>query len=164
MFLDLSKALKVEGAVQQVDMTGNLEDIDFNGDTLKFSTPIKAEGKVTNNGDILNLTANISGNIVVQCYRCLKETTNPFSFVMKEILSDQQCEEDEIIYFQGDGIDLTNWVVQQVLLQVPMKYLCDEQCKGLCAQCGVDLNKNTCKCIKETIDPRMEVLKSLFKE
>ena len=164
MFLDLSKALKSEGAVQQVDMAGKLEDIDFRGDTLKFSTPVSVTGKVTNNGDVLNFIANVSGNIAVQCYRCLRETTKPFSFEMKEILSDQPCENEEIVCFQGDGIDLTDLLVQQILLQVPMKYLCDEQCKGLCAQCGSDLNEDTCTCIKETIDPRMEVLKNLFKE
>jgi uncharacterized protein len=64
-------------------------------------------------------------------------------------------------YYEGEVIDLDEVIFEQVVLQVPMKPLCSESCRGLCPHCGVNLNKTTCNCQNEVIDERLAVLKRI---
>jgi uncharacterized protein len=83
----------------------------------------------------------------------------------------QELREDELSasFYQGDSIDVSALVQEQILLTLPSVPLCKEECKGLCAQCGVNLNQETCECqlTKQTQltwkeqDPRLAVLSSL---
>ena len=68
-------------------------------------------------------------------------------------------EELEISYYQGDFIDLAPIICEQIILQIPIKVLCSEECKGLCPQCGANLNTSSCNCHLNFVDNRMAVLK-----
>ena len=63
--------------------------------------------------------------------------------------------------FDGKGIDVDEVVKEQILLAVPTRMLCREDCKGICPECGTDLNKGECACKKDDIDPRWAALKNL---
>ena len=65
--------------------------------------------------------------------------------------------------FAGMELDLTEIVVSNILLNLSYKYLCSEDCKGLCPHCGTDLNLQDCDCDKEYIDPRWEKLAEIMK-
>ena len=71
-------------------------------------------------------------------------------------------EDEEIIYYDKDIFDPKEYILSQVVASLPMKILCDNNCKGLCLNCGVDLNKESCECVIDNIDPRFEKLKNLF--
>src|SRR4030067_53970 len=60
----------------------------------------------------------------------------------------------------GDELDLSDLVKEQIILNLPMKPLCNDSCKGICLQCGTDLNSFNCSCSERGIDPRLEVLKN----
>ena len=64
-------------------------------------------------------------------------------------------------YYAGEIIDLVPLITEQIILQVPMKALCGETCRGLCPRCGVNLNLASCNCRNEDIDPRLAVLKNV---
>jgi uncharacterized protein len=78
----------------------------------------------------------------------------------------QEVEEDDLTtaFYRDETIDLSELVREQFYLALPMKPLCAEACKGLCAQCGTNLNQGTCDCRPEWQDPRFEALKALKKE
>jgi uncharacterized protein len=86
-------------------------------------------------------------------------------FIPREAMPDEidveLADEDMNIASYLDVIDLTQVVDEQVALALPMKILCNEECKGLCPRCGIDLNRGECKCRVETSDDRLLVLKDI---
>lgn len=128
------------------------------------------------------LSGTIHGRLSGQCGRCLE----PYSFSLDRVFSAvlipqpalgreselrQELREDELSasFYQGDSIDVSALVQEQILLTLPSVPLCKEECKGLCAQCGVNLNQETCECqltqliqlTSKEQDPRLAVLSSL---
>ncbi|MCL6560327.1 MAG: DUF177 domain-containing protein, partial [Firmicutes bacterium] len=66
--------------------------------------------------------------------------------------------------FHGDVLDVTPEVLKSIILALPMKAVCREECPGLCPGCGRNLNEGRCGCVNEDIDPRLSVLKDFFKK
>lgn len=80
---------------------------------------------------------------------------------MEEGVEVELVKEDmEFSYYEGDRIHLDEIINEQLVLSQPMKHLCSEECKGLCQQCGQNLNEGSCSCREEHLDPRWEVLKN----
>ena len=71
-------------------------------------------------------------------------------------------DDEEILPISGFEIDLEDIITESIVLNVPMKWLHDEQCKGICKVCGINLNKQSCHCDAQEIDPRLEGLRNLF--
>ena len=67
-----------------------------------------------------------------------------------------------LFLFENDRLDLDEIVENNIISMLPIKRLCNEDCKGLCHQCGINLNHNTCKCEIEDVDPRLAKLKNCF--
>ena len=99
--------------------------------------------------------------MVFQCARCLKEFTKTVTFSMDERFSKEGNE--EYLKIEHNKADITDAVYMNLLLNLPQRVLCSEQCKGLCSSCGVDRNLSQCDCKKEEGDPRFAVLKNLLK-
>jgi uncharacterized protein len=125
-------------------------------------------------GSEITLTGSAKFSLTLQCSRCLEEFTTheeenlSAHFVRRETYPNNQKEkllESDIIveYYDRDIIDLTQIIYDAINLSIPMKPLCKEDCKGLCPICGTNLNKETCNCQREKIDPRWEPLKKLLK-
>ena len=75
--------------------------------------------------------------------------------------SSADADEDEVYQLEGDLLDLEPVVRDSVVLALPLQPVCDEDCQGLCAQCGADLNSAVCDCQSKEIDSRWEALKDL---
>jgi uncharacterized protein len=71
------------------------------------------------------------------------------------------AEEVDVVSFDEPVLPLAEIAREQVLMAIPMKPLCREDCRGLCPVCGTDWNAGDCRCEKSPVDPRLEVLKSL---
>ncbi|WP_094546520.1 YceD family protein [Petroclostridium xylanilyticum] len=165
MVIDLSNALKFEGSKVDFDSLMEVEKIEFMGDQYKFLQPVRVAGSVIKVGDTLQLNAQVSGSINVNCYRCMKAIQKDFCFSMDEVLINDDLsdvKDEEAIHFKGSQIDIKEIVINNILLNISMKHLCSQECKGLCPQCGTDLNIKECECRNEDIDPRFEVLKKLL--
>ena len=80
-------------------------------------------------------------------------------------LTDEERTEglDETNYIIGYNLDVDALIYDEILMDFPMKPLCSEDCKGLCKVCGTNLNENTCDCDTTVLDPRMSVIRDIFK-
>jgi uncharacterized protein len=144
-------------------------EITYNGDfimredfKLILKSPLKVCGNATYDGQIVNLKGSITGIIEVQCSRCLESLDYNLNVEFDEDFS--KLEHNEEIYpIEEESIELKDMVIDNIILSIPLKFLCSEECKGLCPVCGKNLNKYQCDCNKDNIDPRLAVLKDLFK-
>ncbi|MGG3279767.1 YceD family protein [Paenibacillus solani] len=117
----------------------------------------------------VDVRGRLQGGLEMTCSRCLKpisEQVNiPFHEVFQPVedLEAIQDEDDDTTYVQGESVDLTPYVEETFLLDLPLAPVCKADCKGLCPNCGKDLNESTCDCDTEVIDPRLAGLKDFFK-
>lgn len=119
------------------------------------------------------LTGNLNIAIKDSCDRCLKDFTEDVEEkilieIVKENNSDTEAEEIELkdedmgLYFVNEEyIDMEEIISQEAVLLRPIKRLCDQECKGLCPICGINLNHDTCSCEQEK-DDRWADLKKLL--
>lgn len=120
--------------------------------------------------DAVTLDIRVEAALDLDCGRCLETFQTPvqggFRYTLVPSRGPEEPGEepdDEDIsfgHYREDTIDLDALVFEQVLLQVPMKPLCAETCRGLCAQCGANLNAESCACRPGAVDRRLEALKN----
>ena len=82
---------------------------------------------------------------------------------LDESSEEQAMELDEKNYMHGYNLDVDKLLYNEILIGWPMKILCREDCKGICNMCGQNLNKGTCDCEDTSLDPRMSVIRDVFK-
>jgi uncharacterized protein len=129
------------------------------------------EGKLEAKG-VANVQGDLKTQATYRCSRCLCDFSEalhvPFTeqFVQvsgdKPSAQDGEEDEDDRIEVVGDTIDLTPYLEQAVHLALPYRPLCKQDCAGLCPECGVNRNEETCSCNTERIDPRMADLAKFF--
>jgi uncharacterized protein len=124
----------------------------------------------------LNIKGTVKTAIRFRCSRCTKEYTRDFSagFDLSYLPQPEWAEDNaevelkyedmEVAYYDGVAFDVNLMVLEQIELAMPMKFVCQEDCKGLCYQCGADLNEGTCSCSRESGDARMSVLLDFHKK
>lgn len=125
---------------------------------------------ITKTSGTVFIKGNFSALIDADCGRCLERTRlttgGDFTYTLIPAKAEQKeeielkAEELEISSYQGDFIDLSPIICEQIILQIPIKVLCREDCRGLCHRCGANLNVAICRCEKEVMDSRMAVLKN----
>lgn len=159
MNIDLSKIKWHVGQSINVDYIDDIKSMEFNGNEYTFDTPLHIIGTITNRKEGLFADINIKGSINVKCDRCLDDFKYNIDIFAKDYLdgSDEHVEEN---FF--DNVDLTDIVVENIILSLPMKFICKEDCKGLCPKCGRNLNYETCNCQQKDIDPRLNILSKLL--
>ena len=104
----------------------------------------------------------------IPCDRCLEPVATEFDLKFSKNIDlaadDNQIDElDEKNYIDGYNLDVDKLLYNEMLVGWPMKILCDEDCKGICNTCGQNLNKGTCNCEDTSLDPRMSVIRDVFK-
>jgi len=116
------------------------------------------------------IDGNIEATVVSNCSRCLEVTNFPikstfrYTFVPAEnrLMEEELSPEDlEYGFYQDDVIDLDALIFEQIVLQIPIKILCADTCKGLCPHCGININIAGCGCHAEFTDERLAILKKL---
>ena len=132
----------------------------------KLSGPIMVKGIATNTGTCFRLQGEVNCSLICVCDRCLDDftTTGNYSFVEEYTKDEALSKTENMNYFNGDIIDIGDLVRDIIILSQPVKYLCSEDCKGLCKVCGANLNKTECGCNRESIDPRLAALQNLLKK
>ncbi|HEY6328894.1 MAG TPA: DUF177 domain-containing protein [Blastocatellia bacterium] len=128
------------------------------------------EGLVTREGQEARLKGNLEANVEIVCARCLApiEVTVDENFDLFYIPStdprlaneERELGEEDLSVgvYQNDSIDLGDLVAELIELALPMARLCREDCRGLCAQCGLNLNEVQCSCSVEVSSPGQPVL------
>jgi len=136
-----------------------------------FSDNVVANVTIEKRGTQIFLAADISARGSFECDRCLTSFLSPLtsSYRMYYVSEggasiDIDPAELQIVPPGFSVIDLSEDVRQTVLLSVPLKLLCSENCKGLCPHCGINLNVGACNCAESVVDPRWEQLIRLKKQ
>jgi uncharacterized protein len=120
----------------------------------------------------IRVNGELSTALELTCARCLEpviqDVKRDFDLLYRPLGADAGREElsvtgaeAEVSYYQGEGLLLEDVVREQVLLAVPLKVICREDCKGLCPHCGTNLNLEQCSCAEPMEDPRWAALKDL---
>ena len=162
MRLDLRDIINTPDAEKSFELQVDLSDLDFFG-RKPITQPVQAEGRVTNHAGALVLEGTIHSMLDLACDRCGKEFSREKvveldSLVAHELEDD---DNDEIILLEGTALDLDEVVTTAYILAMDTRNLCSDDCKGLCAKCGVNLNQEPCRC-KPEVDPRLAALAQLL--
>ena len=133
------------------------------------------------------VTGVVEGTAVRQCVRCLKDFDDPLAFSLRVAYEREvkapnavarrddprkkksaappegEAEEqnDDLYYFTGDHLELAPMLREQLILAAPMHPLCSEECRGLCARCGKELNEGPCRCGEEPTGSPFQVLRTI---
>lgn len=138
--------------------TGNL---DFPSVREYLRAPV-ADGVVSNEAGILHMRGTITADMLCVCDRCGQEFESTKETAVDAVLAEEESEDNpELFVLEGTEIDAQEVLSTCFILDMETKFLCREDCKGLCARCGRNLNLGPCGCGKE-IDPRFAVLEQLL--
>lgn len=162
MFLDLHKIIEMPGGRVPFRCELDRERLDHPA-LVSYRGPVTAEGEVKNTAGVLELNAVVEADMTVRCDRCTAEFPHAVSLPVSVTLkADADGDEyDELFPLDGDGIDVGDVLETCFILDMDQKFLCREDCKGLCPDCGRNLNDGPCGC-KKTGDPRLAALAQLL--
>ena len=108
--------------------------------------------------------------LAIPCARCLEPVPVELEFDIVRAIDLNESEEERVVdleeqpYVNGYNLDVDQLVCDELILNLPMKVLCSEDCKGICNRCGTNLNHETCDCDVRSLDPRMAVIQDIFKQ
>ncbi|TDT61617.1 YceD family protein [Fonticella tunisiensis] len=161
MKLNISDLLKHRKNVLPFEMSLESDMVERDDFKLKLREPLLVKGEAEYDGEVIKVRGRIHALIEAQCSRCLTSLIKSLDIDFDEKFS--KSPDDDVYPIYEDFINLEEMVVDNLILSVPLKFLCSEECKGLCPKCGKNLNFESCNCEKDDIDPRFAALKDLFK-
>ncbi len=158
MIIELESIFNTDGSSYEFDYELSLSHISVAG-VNPLKAPVKVKGMVKNNTGIVTLGASVELVYSAQCDRCAEvaEKTFNYEFSHNLIASLSNEDNDDFLVVSDMRLDLDELIEEDVNLELPTKFLCDDECKGICTMCGKNLNKAKCDC-KKPIDPRLEGL------
>ena len=164
MLLDLKSLFT--GEVERIPFCFalDLSETEMNG-SYPFVSPISVEGAASDSYACILLQAEGSFDYEAPCDRCAAPTRKRYTFRFSHVLArevEKEENDDYILVDESFKLDLDELLRSDILLELPYKYLCREDCKGLCPSCGKNLNEGPCGCNLHQVDPRLEVLKKLI--
>ena len=163
MLLDLKEVFQTEGCEKKVDYSLSMNDIELDG-VYPFKTPVDISALSVNRAGLVDLEIKVTFEYTRNCDRCFDEFSKnmSYSFNHKLAVTLEDDGNDDYIETPDYKLELDDLVISDVLLNLPSKNLCKEDCKGLCQHCGKNLNNEVCTCKKDEVDPRLEILKGLL--
>ena len=150
-------------SVVPIEQSLDLSDLEVQGQK-PFVQPVEVTGTVQYVEGVVTLRAKVHYWFDGVCDRCAEpfrhEETLPLTHILVTSLNDESNE--DFVLLKDFQLPLDELVTTDLLLSLPMKSLCREDCRGLCPQCGHNLNNGECGCRQETVDPRLAALKDLL--
>ena len=163
---------------QKLHLEESPEVLKLEAEGATFEKPVRVELSVSKSQDQLICRGKVRTSMKLECSRCLVQYEESLSFDLDFVIDlagnlsagsigDGVKSEEEGYFFADPSsafFEIDDLVREAVILSLPLKPLCSEDCKGLCPICGADLNRSQCGCIKEMTDPRWDQLKGLLKK
>ena len=170
MLIELTKPLEQDGKTIRREAHLELEDIRIFGNPYKLQELEPIQLEITNLGKkVIRITGSAKVRTIIPCDRCLEDVEVKVTLDFKHKIDtesdayDQSEDLDENNYIDGYSLDVEQLVYNELLVGWPTKILCSEDCKGICNVCGQNLNEGTCDCEDTSLDPRMSVIRDVFK-
>ena len=163
MLFELKSVFQNEGEEKQVNYKLDIADIDIDG-VFPFRTPIDVTATAKNRASLVSLTIRACFSYSRSCDRCSTDFTREMDMLFEHKLAQTLVDDgnDDYIETPDFKLELDDIVISDILLSLPQKNLCKDDCKGLCQICGKNLNESDCSCDKREIDPRLEMLKQFM--
>jgi uncharacterized protein len=171
MLLDLNK---LHGASERVERTIPASVFGPGDDEYRVAAPVELSMTVEKaGGDAFRVTGRARTRLELDCGRCLEPFESPLdaAFELRYVPQEQntgegerEIEEDDLTtaFYREGMLDVIDLLREQIQLALPMKPLCTEACRGLCPECGTNLNRTQCDCTPTWEDPRLAPLKGLL--
>lgn len=172
MFLSVKE---MEVRKVRFDETFEPGQIDFSGENLEQTSPLRAEGVAEllahSDGEV-RIQGKYSVEMMTQCDRCLGRARfpldatfdlfyRPMSYIAREEEVEIDEGEAEIGFYEKGGMELEDILQEQILLSLPMQRVCSDVCKGICPICGANRNETACQCTIEEATDRWGALRKL---
>ena len=174
MLVDLER-VPPEG--QDIDRAVDPSALPIESREFRITKAVNVTGRLVRaDRDAYRLSGRLVSEVEFSCVRCLES----FTARLREELdllylpqSDNVAAEGEdahglgdddlaVSFYRDDEIDLAHMIWEQIVLALPMKPICKPDCQGLCPVCGVNRNIESCSCVRDTVDPRWQPLKSVL--
>lgn len=143
--IDLKQIFDIVGESKDLDLKINADELSgIRG--IDLSGPVSVKGRVYNRAGVVYLEYSADFTLMHTCDRCLKDFRRDYQFSFGHIVVPSlNSDNDDYIVAEGDRIEMNDIAVTDILLQLPVKILCRDDCKGLCMVCGCDLNEGSCE-------------------
>ena len=174
MKLDLRPLLAGDRLLEvdyELPIVVNSEDIGSFLYGVGFPSPMKVKGDITNTAGYMRMALTASVDYNARCARCLSAVDGSFTFSLektvapREVIADlDEDRQDDYAIIDDGFLEMDELIYDQLEMEFPLRFLCHEDCKGLCQKCGKNLNDGDCNCETKEIDPRLAPLQKLLEQ
>ena len=163
MTIDLRKYYL--GSSDELEWDLELSGMELGG-VKPFCAPVKVRARLQSFAGSVLVEAELDFSVTMPCDRCCDLVTREFSprfshTVVRELVSG---EDEDLIVAPEERLDLDGLLTEDILLDMPSKFLCKPDCKGLCPVCGKNRNREECSCQRQEGDPRLAALRQLLED
>ena len=149
------------------------EELPLEDEFARLASRVRVSARASRKRGEVVVSGSLDTSVEVPCDRCVAPVVLPVNVDFKAELgfadanaasteaTELQDEDMDFSVVEGDAVDLDEIVREQILLALPARQLCGEECKGLCQNCGANLNEGACGCARKEIDPRWSALAAL---
>ena len=164
MKVDITSVLKNSDERIDFDYPADFSELELADGERPAPQPLAVRGSVFSRHGAVTLEFCITGVLTLRCDRCASEYELPVSCPFSAMVSadSEQEESEKLVVAQGNVLDIGELAQMALLLWMPTKQLCREDCRGLCPICGENLNEGECGCDRRRVDPRLEGLKKFL--
>ncbi len=171
MKIDISSVVKSIKDRIDLDLSVNKDELSeitpFKDLRIELVTPMVFVGALTNIDGAIKLSGEANVKYTTLCARCGVDVSSVMKFTIDEkLMNEADLKEDEredFFYYSGNDLDIGKILSEYFYLNLPMREICSEACKGRCSKCGVNLNKEACACMSINANSQFEALKDFFK-
>lgn len=136
---------------------------------VRFPSPMKVQGAITNTAGYMSLDVSVAVDYQTACARCLAPVSGRFSFDLQKTVATpemlkslDESKQDDFAVIEDGFLDLDEQLRIQMEMEFPSRFLCKEDCQGLCPRCGKNRNEGGCSCSDKEVDPRLSPLADLL--
>ena len=165
MVIDLRQAFLSDQWERELAYDMDLSEVELGG-VKPFCAPVKVRARLQSFAGSVLVEAELDFSVTMPCDRCCDLVTREFSprfshTVVRELVSG---EDEDLIVAPEERLDLDGLLTEDILLDMPSKFLCKPDCKGLCPVCGKNRNREECSCQRQEGDPRLAALRQLLED
>lgn len=170
--VSLAEVMNQSGIEHEYRVETDLNSVTVDGTAYRISEKKPVHLLIKSPGERkITFRTDFDIELEVPCDRCLEpvkvriDADESFDIQFDESGNQITGEDiDEYGFINGYDLDIDRLVIEEVMIGFPMKVLCDEECRGLCPICGANLNKHECGCDRQVLDPRMSIIRDIFRQ
>ena len=162
MIVNVAQVRRMEGETFSFELEEDFSPFNLGTEAFSFQSPVRVRLQVTNTKRAVLVHGTIDTELKVTCGRCLEPFVFPLSMSFDDewafrALATEDLLENALL-LDKDEVELKERIFEQIVLALPMKFICSADCQGLCPTCGANRNLTSCNCEERNADPRLAAL------